>query len=260
MDMLNCKKNKAIDTMKDLDYDTGLGLIEKRRQGQGKSTIIYVKTFITNEAEEIQKLENQTSETKESVEMAVDNSSEVGNSNFLMFENQISRSPKNKPLEVGKRDANNTKINNTEFNKTNLILSADGVDGLDEYNAYSEIIKENLGWTILCERYPYDKELLDGIFDLILETVLCKSGSVLIARNEYPVQLVKSKFLKLHASHIEHVIDYLKGNTAKVRNIKKYLLAALFNAPTTISGYYQAELNHDMPQYAMNRCVTRLYK
>ena len=164
----------------------------------------------------------------------------------LRFENQTSRSPKNKPLEVGKRESNNTKINKTEFNKTNLILSADSDDGLDEYTAYAEIIKDNLEWYFLLQQYPYDHELLEGIFDLILETVLCKSGKVLIARNEYPVQLVKSKFLKLNSSHIEYVMNCLKENTSKVRNIKKYLLAALFNASTTISGYYQAEVNHDM--------------
>ena len=131
--------------------------------------------------------------------------------------------------------------------------SADSDVGLDEYTTYAEIIRENLDWEILCDRYPYDRELLEGIYDLILETVLCKSGSVLIARNEYPVQLVKSKFLKLHSGHIEYVVDCLKGNTSKVRNIKKYLLAALFNAPTTISGYYQAEVNHDMPQLVKNK-------
>ena len=75
----------------------------------------------------------------------------------------------------------------------------------------------------------------------------------MIARNEYPVQLVKSKFLKLHSGHIEYVVDCLKGNTSKVRNIKKYLLAALFNALTTISGYYQADVNHDMPQLVRNK-------
>lgn len=164
----------------------------------------------------------------------------------LRFENQTSRSPKNKPLEVGKRESNNTKINNTDLSKTNLILSADSDNGLDEYTAYAEIIKENLEWIFLLQQYPYDHELLEGIFDLILETVLCKSGKVLIARNEYPVQLVKSKFLKLNSSHIEYVMNCLKENTSKVRNIKKYLLAALFNASTTISGYYQAEVNHDM--------------
>ena len=165
------------------------------------------------------------------------------------MEIQTSRSPKNKPLEVGKKDTNNTKFNNTEYINPNQILSMNSNERLDEYAAYSEIIKENMEMDILYERYPFDGELLDGIYDLILETVLCKGGSVVIARNEYPVQLVKSKFLKLNSMHIEYIMNCMKSNTCKVRNIKKYLLAALFNAPTTISGYYQAEVNHDMPQF-----------
>lgn len=93
--------------------------------------------------------------------------------------------------------------------------------------------------------------MLDGIFDLILETVLCKSESIVIVSNRYPTAVVKSKFLKLNSSHIEYVIDCFKANTTKVHNIKKYLLATLFNAPTTMSGYYQAEVNHDFPQFAV---------
>lgn len=243
MEMLNRKKNKAIDTIKELDIDNGIGLIEKKRQGQGKPTIIYVKNFMIEGVETVQKLEKQTSETEKA---AVDNISEVGNTNFKRFVFPTSRSPKNQPQEICKRDSNNT-----EYSNTNLISSAKRDAGLDEYTAYAEIIKENLDWEILCDRYPYDGELLEGIYDLILETVLCKNGTVLIARNEYPVQLVKSKFIKLHSGHIEYVVDCLKENTSKVRNIKKYLLAALFNAPTTISGYYQAEVNHDMPKLAI---------
>lgn len=247
MKMLNCKKNKAIDTIKELDTETGLGLIEKKRQGQGKPTVIYVKTFMTEEAWHVQKLEKQTSEI---VKMHTDNNSEVGNSTFLKLEKKTSRSPKNQRLEVGKKDTNNIKKSNIKINKTDLIISADEDTEADEYTAYSEIIKQNLEWKILYERYPYDHELLDGIYELILETVLCKNGSVFIARNEYPVQLVKAKFLKLTISHIEYVLGCLKENTSRVRNIKKYLLATLFNAPSTISGYYQAEVNFDMLQFA----------
>ncbi|MDD3141165.1 MAG: DUF6017 domain-containing protein [Lachnospiraceae bacterium] len=243
MEMLNCKKNKAIGIMKELDAETGIGLLEKRRQGQGKPSMIYVKSFIVDENESAQKFKKPTSETCEE-------SSEVGNSNLLKLEKQTSRSPKNKPLEVGKKDPNYTYINNTDFNKSNPILSVDSDNGLDEYEAYSEIIKDNLEIDIMYERYPFDRELIEGIYDLILETVLCKSGNVIIASNEYPVQLVKSKFLKLNCMHLEYVMRCMKSNTSKVRNIKKYLLAALFNAPTTISGYYQAEVNHDMPQFA----------
>lgn len=221
MEMLNCRKNKAIDTIKELDIENGIGLIEKRRQGQGKPSIIYVKTFMVEGAETAQKLEKQTS-----------------------------RSPENQPQEVCKRDTNNKENNNTEYSKSNLILSADRDAGSDEYATYADIVKDNLDWTTLCDRYPYDRDLLEGIYDLILEMVLCKNGTVLIARNEYPVQMVKSKFLKLNSEHIEYVVDCLKNNTSKVRNVKKYLLAALFNAPSTMGGYYRAEVNHDMPWLA----------
>ena len=92
--------------------------------------------------------------------------------------------------------------------------------------------------------------LLDGIYDLILEVVVSKSPMTVIASNEYPTELVRSKFLKLTSMHVEYVLDCFNQNSTKVRNIKKYLLAALFNAPSTISGYYTAEVHHDMPYLA----------
>ena len=89
-------------------------------------------------------------------------------------------------------------------------------------------------------------------FQLILEVVVSESNSILVASERYPAALVKSKLLKLNYSHIEYVLECLNKNTTKVQNIKKYLLAALFNAPSTMNGYYQAEVNHDMPQFAVN--------
>jgi len=85
-----------------------------------------------------------------------------------------------------------------------------------------------------------------------LGVALARNGMV-IASNTYPVALVKSKFLKLNYSHIEYVMDCFKSNTSKVKNIKKYLLAALFNAPSTMDSYYRAEVNHDMPYMTMAR-------
>ena len=75
---------------------------------------------------------------------------------------------------------------------------------------------------------------------------------MLSSYSEYPAELVRSKFLKLNMFHVEYAMDCMRKNTSKIHNIKKYLLAALFNAPSTISGYYQAEVNHDLPQYAAN--------
>ena len=118
---------------------------------------------------------------------------------------------------------------------------------------YRSLIWENIEYDNLQLTFPNRHELLEGIVDLILETVLCRQDYVLVASNQYPAEIVRSKFLKLNYSHIEYVIDCLRRNTTKVNNIKKYLLAALFNAPSTIDGYYQAEVQHDMPQLAMYR-------
>lgn len=125
-----------------------------------------------------------------------------------------------------------------------------GMDTMEEYQVYSEIIKDNIEYSALVERYPYEKEIVEGIYDLILETVISKKRSVLVSGQEYPAALVKSKFLKLNYSHIEYVIGCMGKNTTKVRNIKAYLLAALFIAGSTMGSYYKAEVNHDMPQYA----------
>ena len=124
---------------------------------------------------------------------------------------------------------------------------------MSEMDAYTAIIKENIAFDDLVVAYPYERETIEGIKQLILETVLNKNDSMVIASNTYPVALVKSKFLKLNYSHIEYVMDCFKSNTSKVKNIKKYLLAALFNAPSTMDSYYRAEVNHDMPYMTMAR-------
>lgn len=116
----------------------------------------------------------------------------------------------------------------------------------DEYNAYAEIVRGNLELDIMLERYPQDTEIIEGIYDLVLETVLCQNPTIWISKNEYPTSLVKSKFLKLNSMHLEYVMACMKDNTTKVRNIKSYLLSALFNAPTTMSSYYQSEVSHDL--------------
>ena len=98
----------------------------------------------------------------------------------------------------------------------------------------------------MLDRYPQQRDEIEGIYDLVLETVLSTQETIHIAKNEYPRNLVKAKFLKLNSMHVEYVLDCMKNNTTKVRKIKQYLLATLFNAPSTMSSYYQAEVNHDM--------------
>ena len=118
--------------------------------------------------------------------------------------------------------------------------------GWDEigYEETRETVRENLEYDILQERYS--KERLDEIVDLLTETICSRKQTTVIAGDEYPTALVRDKLLKITPSHIEYVFDCLDRNTTYVRNIKKYILAALFNAPSTIDSYYSALVNHDL--------------
>lgn len=252
MELLNCGRNKAVKSLQELDDETGIGLIEKRRQGFGKVNIIYVKTFMTNGEEKKSVKEEFTKQTSD----AKIEDREVSKTNFKESPKQTSGSPENKLQEVYISNSNNNNINNIEFseNESDHIVSADEErndnDGMELYQAYISLIKENVDYESLLISNPYEKKQIDEIVDLIVEMVMSKNEKVLIASSWYPASLVKSKFMKLDYSHIEYVLHCLSGNTSKVKNIKKYLLAALFNAPSTITGYYQAEVNHDMPQFA----------
>ena len=114
-------------------------------------------------------------------------------------------------------------------------------------------MKENIEYEQLINSDPYKRTLIEEILNLLVETITMRRDKVRIGTVEYPFELVKSKFLKLTYSHIEYVMDCFKNNTSKVKNIKKYMLAALFNAPSTMDSYYRAEVNHDMPYMTMAR-------
>ena len=111
---------------------------------------------------------------------------------------------------------------------------------------YREIIKDNIDYHILKQDMKFDGDRLDEIVDLMLETVCTARKRVRIAGDDYPAELVKSKFMKLDGEHIRFVLDCMRENTTKIRNIKQYLKAVLFNAPNTIDSYYTALVNHDM--------------
>ena len=112
--------------------------------------------------------------------------------------------------------------------------------------AYREVILENIGYEILRENDQIDQQQLEEIAELIVETVCSTRKTIRVAGNDYPAETVKSRFLKLDDIHIRYVMDCMKENTTQIRNIKKYLLAALFNAPVTINSYYAAKVRHDL--------------
>ena len=117
---------------------------------------------------------------------------------------------------------------------------------------YREIIKDNIDYHILKQDMKFDGDRLDEIVDLMLETVCTARKRVRIAGDDYPAELVKSKFMKLDGEHIRFVLDCMRENTTKIRNIKQYLKAALFNAPSTIGNYYTSLVAHDMASGALS--------
>ena len=121
-----------------------------------------------------------------------------------------------------------------------------GKEEKDAYKIYEELIKDNIEYEHLINAKRLDRDRIDEILDLILETVCSKRKRILIAGDEYPAELVKAKFMKLNSEHIEFVLNCMQENTTKARNIKQYLKAALFNAPSTIGNYYTSLVNHDM--------------
>ena len=114
------------------------------------------------------------------------------------------------------------------------------------FEIYEELIKENIGYDVLKQDMPYEHDRIDEIVDLILETVCTSRKTIRVAGDDFPAEVVKSRFMKLDSEHIRFVLDCMRENTTKIRNIKQYLRAALFNAPSTIGNYYTSLVSHDM--------------
>ena len=150
----------------------------------------------------------------------------------------------------------NTNQSNTDVSKTyqsiypekpeepETITQQDGIDKIGLSDAYREIICENIEYSILMERYG--KQRMDEAVELMLEVVLSQRPYIRIAGDDFPREVVRSRFLKINSSHLEYVFECIDGNTTKVGNIKAYLLTALYNAPATMDSYYRAEVNHDL--------------
>ena len=121
-----------------------------------------------------------------------------------------------------------------------------GTDGMGTREIYREIILENIDYEILVSDPKVDREQLDEITELIIDTVCTARKTVRVSGDDFPAEVGKSRFLKLNSTHVQYVMDCMRENTTYVRNIKKYLLAALYNAPSTISNYYSVLVQHDM--------------
>ena len=211
---LRCADNKATRLLRELEK---FGLIERKRRGQGKPCLVYVKNF-------------SAESSKESVKNR-DNDDSCGS--------KIACQDPVKSRGIKKKE------NKTEMNNTNPILSDESEkmknrELLEEYFSYS------LEIDLLLRLYPDDEDTLYQIVNLLVDTCATKRKTLRIAGDDKPAEVVRSRFMKLNADHIRFVLKCLAENSSPIRNMKQYLLASLYNAPTTMQFSYQNQTNHDL--------------
>ena len=143
-------------------------------------------------------------------------------------------------------DLSNTEISSPILSSPPAPRERIGQDGMRKRESYRALILENIEYDVLSQNVQSDKDRLDELVELMVDTVCSNREMIRVARDDYPAEVVRSRFLKLSASHIEYVLDRMRENTTYVRNIKKYLLAALYNAPVTMDSYYTSLVSHDL--------------
>ena len=226
MEAMGCADQKAGKLLYELE--SKCGLIERKRQGLGKPNLIYVKNFVT-----------------------------PSESRFLNRENHDSGEVKITDQEPLKSRSNNTENNNTERSDTDSFPFTSFREDhgreskrsdVNQRDRYREIISENISYGILLQDYPLDRDILTEILELMVDTVCTTRSTVRISGDDKPAEVVKSQFLKLDSEHIRFVMDGLKDNTTRTRNMRQYLLATLYNAPLTIGNYYRSLVSHDMSE------------
>lgn len=195
---------------------------------------------------ELQKSENRTSRSSE-IEPQ-----EVGNSNLQKYEKQTSTSQKNRPAEVRKSDSNYTDMNYIEENQSNLIypfaqMINGEIDADRTAEHYRAIIRENIDYNAMMAWEDWaDRESFNELYEIICDLVCIERQSVKIAGAEYPYEMIRSRFLQLNCAHLQYVISCMKKTTTEIKNIRSYMITALFNASTTMKHYYQQQMQHDM--------------
>lgn len=226
MAAMGCADQKAGKLLHELE--SKCRLIERKRQGLGKPNLIYVKNFVT-----------------------------PSESRFLNRENHDSGEVKITDQEPLKSRSNNTEYNNTEFSDTDSFpftsfrerhVRETKRSDANQREQYREILSGNISYEILLQDYPLDRDILTEILELMVDTVCTTRSTVRISGDDKPAEVVKSQFLKLDSEHIRFVMDGLKDNTTRIRNMRQYLLATLYNAPLTIGNYYRSLVSHDMSE------------
>lgn len=152
----------------------------------------------------------------------------------------------------GGRSARTGGMDAMDASEQEFLLQLGAQRDADAFSDYREIVERNLSFDSLCITHNFDRSTLEGIVDLMVEAICSKAPYIRIGGQDVPQSVVKSRFLKLDSGHIEYVLICLAQNTTKVRNMKQYLLTALYNAPATIDAYYQNWVQSDFPEMAQH--------
>ena len=233
---LNCGRDKAMRLLAELDTGKGVGLIERKKQGQGKPTRIYVKRFTTQEIPPQPGKKPEPPTPPLGVEFA-----DVQKLDF-----PTSRGRKNPPQEVEETDANQTKRNQLDFIQPDPSIYPPAPSGrqmgIDRCEVREEV-KENIEYEHLRQELPYDD--VESLLELIVDVLSSTASTIRIGGEVLPVDAVRRRFRQLDSEHIKYIIDSMSQTTTKINNIRAYLLTALYNAPITIGPYYSAVVRHD---------------
>ena len=213
-DSLGCADKKATKLLRELEE---YGLIERKRRGLGKPDLIYVKNF----------------------------SSESSKTPYMNRDNDDSCGFKIACQDPAKSRCNKTKENDTEMSETDPFNSEEA-DGMSKRTQLEEYFSQSLEIDLLLRLCPDDKDIIYQIVDLLVDTCATNRKLLHIAGDDKPAEVVCSRFMKLNADHIRFVLKCLAENSSPIRNMKQYLLASLYNAPTTMQLFYQNQTNHDL--------------
>jgi hypothetical protein len=242
---LHCGQSKAMQLLKELDE--GVGLIRRKHQGQGKPDQIYVMNFVTS----TQTSEKQHSEPVSPPENAPEQlfqGAENQTSEIQTSEIQPSRALDFTPLDVRKSDPNKNNINKNDLNETDSIhpIYPTRVEQMmDEMDRAKELLKEKWGYAALVDSLNPNK--VDGVISLGADVLCSNSPTMRIGKQDLPKEMVVQRLLSLDFTHIEYVFESMERSETPIRNMRAYLLTALYNAPTTIDSYYGHEVARDKP-------------
>lgn len=248
---LDVGHEKALNLLKELDDQSGIGLVKKKCRGLGLPSILYVKNFIVKGEQNTDRVPTSRSTENEF--------QEFGKTDFKKSENQTSENPKNRLLEVRKSDSNNIDINNTDMSYTydqsidrsqagiqNFSPGADGLIDAIERSTVEEKVKKQIDYDCLIS-HPDSSvvQMAEEIKDLMVD-VLYGERSVVSEGKRVSEETAKAAYRKITFDHVQYVMKSLVSYPDKISRIDRFLTVSLFNSVYTLTNSTFAGFEYDM--------------